>query len=522
MEGNHPRLLIVTRDLDTVRGHYEDVIVNLSRAGVRVSIRYVREKWLDADEYRQTLLRRGCEVELNPLPPDKRKPGGLLALRLRQLVNLLRYYHPDYQGRDWLREFWFSKAATGPARWARRIGRLGSAPSTAAIRVASSLDRVLPPTKQAWKILAWERPDAVVAIGTVWMPEFVDLLKAASWQHIPTANWIQSWDNLTNKGLLHFSGDRVFVWNAVQRDELARYHAIPADYVCITGAQTFDHWFVEHEALSRADFCAQYGLDPERPILLYLASSRQIEPPPSDFFLRWLEALRSSGDEVLAAAGVLVRPHPTYVEPWLELARQHPGFRVSPSTAAAPINCAAYRERFRNELHHASVAIGLNTSAMIDAAILGKPVCTAELPDIPNRQRGTVHFEYLVTVGGGFVRTATSFDGHLRVLAELVRRDPYERDEQSDRFVRTFVRPHGLDVTPAGVFSEEMLRLLREGSRLRLPNRLGRGLGRLLHRAAPALGGLLADESPRNRLHEKRRMKGTSGDQTSPARVAQP
>jgi hypothetical protein len=522
MEGNHPRLLIVTRGLATLRGHYEDVIVNLSRAGVRVSVRYVREKWLDADEYRQTLLRRGCEVELNPLPPDKRKPGGLLALRLRQLANLLRYFHPDYRGREWLREFWFSKAATGPARWAGRIGRLGSVPSMAAIRVASSVDRVLPPTKRAWKILHWERPDAVVAVGTVWMPEFVDLLKAASWQHIPTANWIQSWDNLTNKGLLHFSGDRVFVWNAVQRDELARYHAIPADSVCITGAQTFDHWFAEHEALSRADFCARYGLDSERPILLYLASSRQIEPPPTDFFLRWLDALRSSDDEVLAAAAVLVRPHPTHVKPWLELARQHPGLSVSPSTADAPINSAAYRERFRNELHHASAAVGLNTSAMIDAAILGKPVCTVELPDIPNRQRGTVHFEYLITVGGGFVRTARSFDEHFGVLAELVRKDPYERDEQSDRFVRAFVRPHGLGVVPASVFSEEMVRLLREGSGLAPPNRLGRGIGRLLHRAAPALGGLLADESPHGRPEEKPWRPETAADQTSPAQVAQP
>jgi hypothetical protein len=522
MEGNRPRLLIVTRGLATLRAHYEDVIVNLSRAGVEVSVRYVRDKWLAADDYRQSLLRRGCEVELNRLPPDKRGPGDLLALRLRQLANLLRYFHPDYRGREWLREFWFSKAPTGPARWAGRIGGLGPAPSMAAIRVASSADCVLPPTKQARKILARERPDAVVAVGALWMPEFVDLLKAAAWQRIPTANWIQSWDNLTNKGLLHFSGDRVFVWNTMQRDELARYHGIPDSRVSITGAQTFDHWFAGDGVLTRAEFCAENGLEPERPILLYLASSRQIEPPPDDFFLRWLEALRSSDDEVVAAAGVLVRPHPTHVKPWLELARQHPGLSVSPSTADAPINSPAYRERFKNELHHASVAIGLNTSGMIDAAILGKPVCTVELPDIPNRQRGTVHFEYLVTVGGGFVRTATSFDQHLDMLAELVRRDPYERDEQSDRFVRTFVRPHGLDVVPAGVFSEEMLRLLREGSRVRLPNRLGRRLGRLLHRGAPALGGFLADESQRNPLHEKPWRTGTSGDQTSSAGIAQP
>ena len=486
-----PRLLIASRNLALLRAHHEEVIVALVRAGVQVGIRYKEDKGLSADSYRTTLLQRGCSVSVSRLPrgmsPSRRRSGDLLAFRLRQLTNLLRYYHPDYRGREWLRERWFSGTASGPVKWARRLGRLGSRISLLAMRLASSVDRVLPPSEPARALLASERPDAVVTVAMVWNPELVDVLKAAAREHIPTATWIQSWDNLSNKGLLHFTPDRVFVWNDTQRDELVRYHGVPAEHVCITGAQSFDHWFNGESPSDRAEFCTQNGIDPERPIILYLASSIQIEPPPADFFLRWLEAIRSSGDPALEDASVLVRPHPYDVRHWLELDLSDPGLAVSPSSTEAPIHSAEFRQRYRDELHHASVAVGLNTSGMIDAAIFGKPVCTVELPELADRQRGTVHFEYLMTAGNGFLRTAASFEEHIDILSDLVRHDPYQSDKRSARFVQAFVRPDGVDVTPGAVFAEEMLRLLEAPSELGLPSRPARAVGRLIHLAAPVL-----------------------------------
>ena len=485
-----PRLLIVTPGLATLRTHYEDVIVAVVEAGVDVSVRYIGERWLSETDYRETLERRGCAARVSSLPRSRRDRRDLFALRLRQLVNLLRYYHPDYRGREWLRESRFAKAQPGPLKWARRIGSLGSRPALLALRAASSIDRVLPPPPHAREIIAAERPDAVAGVGVLWNPSLVDFLKAAAWRGIPTACWIQSWDNLTNKGLLNFTPDRVFVWNAVQRDELARYHRVPARHVCITGAQTFDHWFEPSHTSSRSEFCSRIGLDPDRPIVLYLSSSPSIEPPPTDFFLRWLDAVRSSGDPVLQQASVLVRPHPAAVEPWLELEGRDAALRVS-SSSAAPVGSEEFREHFRDELHHASVAVGLNTSGMIDAAILGNPVCTVELPDVPNHQRGTIHFEYLLSVGGGVVRTATSLDEHVSTLSQLVRKDPYERDEQSVGFVETFIRPHGMPVRSADVFSQEMLRLVGAPSELGLPRALARAAGRVVRQAAPVIGAPL-------------------------------
>jgi hypothetical protein len=510
MAEKQPSVLIASRNLALLRGHYENVIVALARAGVRVTVRYRNDKGLTARAYTETLSRRGCSVSVRALPRLWSEHGDLLALRLRLLANLLRLYQPQYRRPGAaLLEARLEKAAPGPRRWATRLGQMGSVVSSLAIRLATRTDRVLPPSGPARALIDSERPDAVVAVDVDRVPELVDVLKAAAGEKVPTAIWIQSWDNLTSKGLLHFTPDQIFVWNETQRAELARYHKIDERRVYVTGAQTFDHWFNGDSPSERADFCSQNGLDPDRPIIIYVASSRLAEVSPSDFFLPWLEAVRGSGDQALEGANVLVRPHPTNVQSWQSLDGD-PWLLVSPSTAEAPINSPEFRRRYRDELYHASVAVGLNTSAMIDAAIFGKPVCTVELPELIKGQRGTVHFEYLMTVGGGFVRTASSLDEHLEVLSELVQRDPYDRDEQAARFVQEFVRPHGLDVTPSTVFSKGMLRLLESPSEPRLPSPLGRSIGRLLHRAAPLLGAPLQDKPlrswfrDRGRFHTKR------------------
>jgi hypothetical protein len=481
------RLLIVSRDLALLRGHYEDVIASLYERGVDVHVRYLHDKGLSVDSYREALAGRDCTVDVAPLPLIQRDDSELFALRLRQLANLLRFSHRDYQGRDWLRETKFDRAAPGPRRWARRLGRLGMRVPLFVVRLVAAADRVLPPPTAARAVIQHERPDAVVAVPVIRSPGFVDLLKAAARDGIPTACWIQSWDNLSSKGLLHFVPDRVFVWNRVQQEELGRYHGIPARNVCVTGAQTFDHWFADEKPSDRAAFCESVGLDPSRPIILYLVSSRQIEPSPAEFFERWLAAVRSSHDVDLAGASVLVRPHPTDVCPWLDLDAPQ-GVAVSPSTSEAPINSAPFRRRFRDELYHASVAVALNTSGLIDAAIFGKPICTVELPELAFGQRGTVHFEYLKSIGGGVLRTSASLAEHVEMLAAFVRRDPYERDERSERFVEEFIRPAGTELAPAAVFAAEMLRLVGSRSEVRPPGLLGRVVGRALSRVAPLLG----------------------------------
>ena len=491
-----PRLLIVTGNLSLLRAHYDPVIVALAAQGVDVSIRYYKETQLDPDEYAASLAVAGADVPVRKLPRERRKPADRLALRLRDLGNTLRYTHPDYAGKTLLSERSLEKIDPGVRRWSRRIRRLPPRLASAVAWTLSWVEAGLPAGRDARAVLAEEQPDAVAGVPVIRLPRLVDFLKAGKERGIATAIWVQSWDNLTNKGLLHFVPDRVFVWNTSQQQELARYHGVSADHVCITGAQTFDHWFEDVRIPEREAFCAELGVPSREPIILYLASSRQIAPAEPVFFDRWLRAVRSSEDPALRAATVLVRPHPTLVDAWHSHGfDREPGVAVSPSLLESQMNSREYRERYRAELHHASLAVGINTSGLIDAAIFGKPACTVELPELFDGQRGTVHFELLARDDGGLLRVARSLEEHVSQLSALLQRDPYALDERSRAFVAAFVRPNGLDVSPTDVFAREMLGLLRSPSRVSTPTLLQRRAGRLVARGAVVLGAPL-DERP--------------------------
>jgi len=86
--------------------------------------------------------------------------------------------------------------------------------------------------------------------------------------------------------------------------------------------------------------------------------------------------------------------------------------------------------------------VGINTSAMIEAAILSKPVLSVVTPDFARTQDGTVHFRYLLPENGGFLRVASSFDEHVTQLVDILRSPDVVR-EQLDRFVGSFIRPEG-------------------------------------------------------------------------------
>jgi hypothetical protein len=503
------RLLVVTGNLALLRGHYEGVITRLVRAGVHVSIRYLKDSSLSVAEYSATLREQGVEIDARAAPRRSRRPSDVFALRLRELGNILRYSHPDYAGKVVLAERALEKTGAGAQFWGRAIRRLGPRLAMRVARLVARLESTLPAPTYASDLLAEERPDVVAVVPVIRAPVLVDYLKAALEQGVGTSIWVQSWDNLTNKGLLHFAPDKVFVWNESQRAELSRYHRVGAGRVCVTGAQTFDHWFSGGAVLDRSEFCAELGVDPDRPIILYLASSKGIAPEEPTFFARWLEAVRSSDDPVLRSATVLLRPHPTLAEAWhSHHFDQQPGVVVSPATIRDQLNSNAFREQYRTELHHSSLVFGINTSGVIDAAIFGKPAFTVELPELFHGQKGTVHFDHLAESTTGLLRTASSLHEHVTMLSQFVNRDPYEHDDRAVAFIRMFVRPGGRDSQPAELFVEELLALCRTRTELtrtrgaaravgwltsfavdsawttlHLPKRLARSLRRLVRRA---------------------------------------
>jgi len=291
---------------------------------------------------------------------------------------------------------------------------------------------------------------------------------------------VHSWDNLTNKGLIHVVPDAVFVWNEVQRKEAADMHAVPAANVVVTGAPTYDQWFTRRPSTTRDEFCQKVGLPAERPFFLYLCSSKFIAPREAEFITRWIAALRSAPDVRVREAGVLVRPHPRGDMRGLDgpELKRYQDVVVWPPDGANPVDAGSKNDYF-DSLHHSVAAVGINTSAQIEAGIVGRPVYSIRAPEYVTTQEGTLHFHYLLNEHGGLLQMASTFEEHTGALTTAL--DRTATDEQRLRdFVEGFVRPRGLDVAATPVLASAIEDLGRSPARAAAHASIGARLLRLV------------------------------------------
>jgi FkbM family methyltransferase len=379
---------------------------------------------------------------------DSRGDGwGLLGRELRLGLDYLRYLGPEYDNAPKLRERAEREAPASLLERARHGGLRTPLQRWAAAARLTAMNRAIPRDPKIDAFLREMHPDvlAVTPLIEPGSPQS-EYLRSARALGIRTAYCVASWDNLTNKGLIHGPVDLVTVWNEAMRREAIDLHGVPANRVAVTGAAAFDHWFEWQPSGTREAFCATVGLPVDRPYVLYLCSSKFVAPEEVPFVRRWIEAIRRSSGS-LRDAGILVRPHPQNAEQWegVDLS-EYGATAVWPAAGAAPVD-AATRNDYFDSMYHSAAVVGINTTAEIESAILGRPVHTVLAPEFTATQEGTLHFHHLRRVNGGLLRVARDLDEHVAQL-EITLREPRAADIQCRRFVEAFVRPFGLG-TPA-------------------------------------------------------------------------
>lgn len=443
--------------------NYEETLRILAARGHRVHLAFssMRRKRNEPPDLPQAeALAADCPTITFGQAPERERDGwDHVAAGIRVLGDFARFLHPRYREAKLLR-----------ARAARRLVRGGGkrqngfmvtlrravvrflslfhcAPIAGGIEalcrrgehaVRSSLD--------IQRFLEAERADLVlVTPGVEIGSSQVEYLKAARALGIPNALCVASWDNLTNKGVLRIEPDTVFVWNETQRREAVELHGVAPERVVLTGAPRFDEWFRRRPSRAPEEFKRAVGLDPSRPYLLYLCSSPFIAPEEVPFVQQWIEALRGSGNPALELMGVLVRPHPQNAAQWQGVTFDGDNVSVWPRSGEQVASDGS-RAVFYDSIAHSAAVVGVNTSALIEASILGRSVLTVLTPEFEGTQQGTLHYHYLRWENGGFLREARSLDEHLVQLESALAPEGSER-EQVRRFVEAFVRPLGLEVS---------------------------------------------------------------------------
>lgn len=443
--------------------NFRSTVEELVRRGheVHVALGAAPTAWLTPD--RDPVARLAAAhrtLDTGPMPAGS--PAGMrrAALVVRLALDFLRYLEPEYRAATRLRVR-AERKLPAALRWqlTRPVLRRPGA-RRALRRILRRVERNLPRSRAFERWLTQRDPDVVVVTPLVELgaPQ-TDVVRSARAAGIPVALCVASWDNLTNKGVIHERPDRVLVWNARQRDEAVALHGMAPAAVVATGAQAYDHWFTWEPSTDREAFCSATGLDATRPYLLYLCSSPFIAPAETDFVAELVARLRDHADERLAGAGVLVRPHPQNAAQWAQadVAALGANVAVWPRGGNDPVDEAAQRGYF-DSIHHSAAVTGVNTSALIEAGVVGRAVHTLLDHRFSGSQSGTLHFAHLTEAGGGLLRVAHTWAEHLDGLAATLREGPGSR-ERNRAFLEAFVRPAGLDrpATPAVVDAIEAL-----------------------------------------------------------------
>ncbi|MGI8596729.1 MAG: hypothetical protein ACR2LY_05520 [Thermoleophilaceae bacterium] len=343
-----------------------------------------------------------------------------------------------------------------PLRVLRAVEGLGPRASRGLLGVGLALERAIPSSGEVEELIAAHRPDVVMLTPLVTRPDQTDVVKSARALGIPSVLAVASWDHLTTKGLIRAHPDRVLVWNETQAAEARELHLVPSERIRVTGAHPFDRWFGRAPSVPRDEFCARLGLDPERELVLWAGSAHNIVRAAEEhaFVSRWIAALRASPDPRVAGLGVLIRPHPTVnAAGWRELGP--PAFdnvALWPSGQRSSTTSETRSDLF-DSLHHSAAVVAINTTVMIEAAIVGRPVLTVQPEDFAETQAATLHFRYLLPDHGGFLISAEGLEEHVAQLGDALHA-PEHTAAMRERFLRSFVRPHGEEVAASAVMAD--------------------------------------------------------------------
>jgi hypothetical protein len=453
------RILFLVHNLGKTR-HFEAVIRGLTARGHTVLLGAARKR----KPLKPTkTLHDDPRIEVLASPVRRIDEWRDVAPALRCARDYLRFLEPQYarsaklaaRAADYAPDGWSTALESRP--WLRRNWRLAQ-------RALAAAEAVMPPDHYFELFLKAERIDLLLVTPLVDFGSYqTDYVKGAHRIGLPVAFLPFSWDNLTNRGLIRVPPDRVIVWNEIQKREAVDLHGVPGDRVVITGAPRFDEFFAMKPATSREEFCAATGLDPGRPLVLYTCSSNFVAPREVEFVRAWIAAVRNATDPAVRAAQLLVRPHPAHQEQWETV-----DFSDLPGTAIWSHKLTIQADQgLYDSLHHCAAVVGLNTSAMIEAAIVGRPVLTIAADEFLGGQQGTLHFWYLLQENGGIVTLAHSIDEHTAQLARELAGDSGVA-ERSRRFVERFVRPRGLDKPAAPIMVDEVERVGRLSKRPRM------------------------------------------------------
>jgi len=450
------KILFLARHFSYLR-LFESAVVELARRGHTIHLSADREESLGGARMVERIASQYPNVTVGWTPGRESGAWSDLAKKLRLGIDYLRYLDPRYAETPKLR----SRAADRTPKAVMALATMPVLRTRAGRKLLAwglrQLETAIPRSPALDRFFREHNPDLVIITPLIDLgsPQN-DHYRSARALGLRTVLAVGSWDHLSSKSLLRDVPDLVTVWNEVQKAEAMELHGVPESRIAVTGAQCYDQWFGRTPSRPRREFCERVGLDPDKPFVLYVCSSLfKGTANEAQFVESWIQALRSSPHPLLREMGILVRPHPARLYEW-----QNTDLTEWKNVAfhgAHPVDTESKNDYF-DALYYSAAVVGLNTSAFLEAGVVGRPVFTVLLPEISREnQEGTIHFKYLLTVGGGLLFASRSLEEHVGQLQARLSSGVVD-EPKSRSFSEAFIRPHGWEVAGTPLFADAIER----------------------------------------------------------------
>lgn len=231
----------------------------------------------------------------------------------------------------------------------------------------------------------------------------VALLQTAQRVGIPTLGMVRSWDNMTQRVFRIFP-DRLLVGSDEIYKEVIRGHRYPQNKVSIVGQPHYDK-YLRAPLSGKKDFFAKFGLDQNRPLILYAPIGDDILSR-NDIDSYVIRLLGSLDAQVLVRLPTNLNLNLQGVEIPKNIVFDRPGVGFGKAGALDQEITCDDDERLIDALYYSDVVVAGPTSICLDAALLDRPVVAVNFtptprPDLEGLYHyGYVHIKKLMATGG--------------------------------------------------------------------------------------------------------------------------
>ena len=257
-----------------------------------------------------------------------------------------------------------------------------------------------------------------------------------------------SWDNLTARGLYHYTPTKMFVWNEDHCNEAIEIHKIPKENLKIIGAPFMDKWFENSSVMSKKEFFLSNGLDINKPLVTYLGSAKNISTSENQIVESIYMELIKHGMQLI------VRPHGANSEQFKDINEE---IKIIPSQGQLPDTMES-KELMIATIKNSNLTMGINTTAMVDSIILKTPCISIIKDEFNFNQSDTPHFNK-VKNEKIFIEAKSNYEIINQIL-NFSKKNNSNLFDSMENFVSKFCRPFGANKSAGELAYDEIKKTL--------------------------------------------------------------